>query len=501
MPQPAHIAVDLGAESGRVIVGTVVDGKLSMHEAHRFRHLPVPTPQGLCWDFTGLWRQILDGLAQAAQHIQATGAQAVSVGVDTWGVDWTLVSPESTLLGTPRCYRDPAFTQAFERVTGKVPPREIYEATGIGLMALNTLYQYESRAAAEPTALAAGGRVLFMPDLFHWMLSGVATVERTIASTSQMLDVRTGDWNRALLERLGLPTAPLTTPVDAGTAVGTLLPAVARETGLPESVQVVLPPSHDTASAIAAVPADAETDWCYLSSGTWSLLGAELDTPCITDAAAQANFTNELGVSGTVRFLKNIAGLWLVQEVRRQLDRDGQSMDYPELTRLAAEAQPFRTLIPVNDPDFARPGGMPGRIQDYARQTGQPVPETPGCLVRCCLESLALEYRNALGDLERVLGKRFGVLHLVGGGGKNALLNGMTASAIGRRVVVGPDEGTAMGNLLTQAMGTGHLSDLDELRGVVRASIDLQTVEPSDTDAWEPQAARYAGLPPVQPQG
>ena len=499
MSQPAHIAVDLGAESGRVIVGTLADGRLSMHEAHRFRHLPVPTPTGLCWDLTGLWRQILDGLAHAARHIEAVGAQAVSVGVDTWGVDSTLLNEQSTLLGSPRCYRDPAFGQAFERVTAKVPPREIYEATGIQLMSINTLYQYESRAAAEPAAFDAGGQLLFMPDLFHWLLSGKAAVERTIASTSQMLDPRTGSWNTTLLEKLGLPTAPLTEPVDAGTALGTLLPAVASETGLPASVQVVLPPGHDTASAIAAVPAEDDTDWCYLSSGTWSLLGAELDAPCITDAAADAPFTNELGFGGTVRFLKNIAGLWLVQEVRRQLDRDGQSMDYPELTRLAAEAQPFRTLIPVNDPDFARPGGMPERIRTYAQQTGQPVPETPGCLVRCCLESLALEYRRTIGDLERVLGRRFDLLHLVGGGGKNQLLNRMTASALNRPVIVGPDEGTAMGNLLTQAIGTGHLADLTELRRVVRASIDLQRIEPIDADAWPAPFARYTELPPVKP--
>lgn len=501
MPQPAHIAVDLGAESGRVVVGTLVDGKLAMHETHRFRHLPVPTPAGLCWDLTGLWREILDGLALAAQHLAARGAEAVSVGVDTWAVDWTLLNAESTLLGPPRCYRDPVFADAFARVTDAVPGREIYEATGIQLMPFNTLYQYESRAAAEPAAFAAGGRVLFVPDLFHWLLSGKAVVERTNASTSQMVDVRTGDWNRELLERLGLPVAPLTEPVDAGTPVGTLLPAVAAETGLSPSVRVVLPPSHDTASAIAAVPADPETDWCYLSSGTWSLLGAELDTPCITDAAAQANFTNELGVGGTVRFLKNIAGLWLVQEVRRQLERDGQPMDYPELTRLAAEAQPFRTLIPVNDPDFARPGGMPDRIRAYARQTAQPVPETPGCLVRCCLESLALEYRRTLNDLERVLGRRFGVLHLVGGGGKNRLLNNMTAAAIGRPVVVGPDEGTAMGNLLTQAMGTGHVADLVELRRVVRASTAIENVDPVDPDAWSSPSARYDDLPPVRDVG
>lgn len=498
MSQPAHIAVDLGAESGRVIVGTLTDGRLSQHEVHRFRHLPVPTPSGLCWDVTGLWRQIIDGLGHAARHLDSLGTTAVSVGVDTWGVDWTLLGHGGGMLGLPRCYRDLAFEQAFHDVTGKLSRRDIYDATGIQLMPLNTLYQYRSRYTQDPKLFAAADTILFMPDLFHWLLSGVARVERTIASTSQMVDVRYGDWNKPLLQTLGLPTNPLPPLTDAGTPIGTLREDVARATGLPVSVQVVLPPSHDTASAVAAVPAEPDTQWCYLSSGTWSLLGAELDRHCISAAAAEANFTNELGIAGTVRFLKNISGLFLIQELRRDLERRGKSLDYAELTERAAEAEPFRTLIPVSDPVFGRFGGAVSRLQNYARQSGQPVPESPGQMVRCCLESLAMEYRQSLSKMEQVLGQRFDVLHVVGGGGKNGLLNRMTAHATGKTVFVGPEEATAMGNLLTQAMGTGYLTDLAAMREVVRYSIDPQRIDPGDQFVWAGYAEQYAVLPALQ---
>lgn len=497
MQRQAHIAVDLGAESGRVIVGTLDGGRLSMHETHRFRHLPVPTPAGLCWDITGLWRQVLDGLRHAAAYAKEEKIEAVSVGVDTWGVDFTLVSPSGVMLGLPRCYRDPAFNEAFARVTEKITPRRIYEGTGVQLMALNSLYQYESRFGQEPTLFDDANTLQFMPDVLHWLLSGQASVERTIASTSQMVDARTGDWNRGLLEELNLPGGALQTPTAPGTAIGTLREEVAAATGLPAAVKVVLPPSHDTAAAVAAVPAEAGTSWCYLSSGTWSLLGAELDAPCITDASAEANFTNELGVKGTVRFLKNIAGLFLVQEVRRDLERQGKTLDYAELTEQAAGAEPFRTLIPVNDPAFSQLGGAVDRLRDYAKQTDQPVPESVGQLVRCCLESLALEYRRTLDQMESVLGRSFDVLHIVGGGGKNGLLNRMTAHATGKAIVVGPEEATAMGNLLTQAMGTGRLADLAALRDVVRESVEPTRIAPDESRAWGEQAERYDALPPA----
>ncbi|QDU70637.1 rhamnulokinase [Mucisphaera calidilacus] len=497
METSVHIAVDLGAESGRVIVGVLSDGKLSLEEVHRFRHLPVPTPAGLCWDFTGLWRSILDGLRAACDYAAEAGLRPESVGVDTWGVDWALVSESGVMLGLPRCYRDPVFADAFERVQGRIGARAIYEATGIQHMPLNSLYQYVSRVEQDDAVFEESCRLMFMPDLFHWLLTGVMTTERTNASTSQMVDVRTGDWSHALLERLGLPTGPLGSMIDAGDTVGTLTASVAQATGLDPSVRVVAPPTHDTASAVAAVPADPGTNWCYLSSGTWSLLGAELDSPCITDASAAAPFTNELGVCGTVRFLKNIGGLWLVQEVRRQLEREGQTFNYIELEDLAAAADPLPTLMPVNDPVFAEPGGMIDKIRAYAAQTSQPVPESIGAVVRCTFESLALEYKATLERLGDVLGRSFDVLHIVGGGGRNILLNEMTTAATGCVMVAGPDEATAMGNLLTQAMGTGHLEDLAAMRRVVNATVSPRRYEPEAgiRGDWSAAAERYASLP------
>ena len=501
MKKQAHIAIDLGAESGRVIVGTLDDGRLSLHEAHRFRHLPVPTPAGLCWDVTGLWSQIIVGLRGAAEYAERHDLELLSVGVDTWGVDFTLLSEAGLMLGLPRGYRDPRFAAGYDRVVERVSRDEIYDATGIQIMPINSLYQFASRVDQEPGAFAMASDLVFMPDLFHWLLSGKAAVERTIASTSQMVDVRRGTWNRGLLEKLGLPTAMLKDPVDPGTSLGTITADVAAATGLAESVRVVLPPSHDTASAVAAVPAAPGAEpggrWCFLSSGTWSLLGTELAEPRITPETAAANFTNELGMAGTTRFLKNIAGLWLVQEVRRDLERRGEVLDYGELTEAAAGAEPFRTLLPVNDPAFSQAGDAIARIRDYAAASGQPVPESVGQLVRACLESLALEYRHTLEQMQEVLGQQFEVLHLVGGGGKNALLNRMTAEATGLAVVVGPEEATAMGNVLCQAVGVGRLADLAALREVVRASIEPVRVEPEGDGAWDKPYERYRGLPGV----
>ncbi len=497
MNASVHIAVDLGAESGRVIVGVLEDRQLDLHEVHRFVHRPVPTPTGLCWDLTGLWGQMVEGVRRAAQHLEGSGSVALSVGVDSWGVDWTLVSGGGSILGLPGCYREPGFAEAFEQVTAQVSPAAIYDATGIQLMSINTLYQYQRRYEQDPAAFEATASLLFMPDLFHWLLSGVMSNERTIASTSQMLDVRRGDWNRDLLNSLGLPTHVLQSVQEPGAILGGLSDEVAAATGLAKEVQVVLPGCHDTASAVVAAPVDPDTKWCYLSSGTWSLLGAELDQPCITKAAEEANFTNELGVAGKVRFLKNLSGLWLVQEIRRQLAREGLEVDYAELTERAANSEPFRTLIPANDPAFAQPGHAIERLRTYARQSDQPIPESTGQLVRCCLESLALEYRRTLDTMESVLGRKFEVLHILGGGARNGLLNQMTADAIGRPVVVGPEEATAMGNLLTQAMGLGLLSGLDAMRDVARRSVQLQRIEPEGSSEWAAVAPRYEALPPV----
>jgi rhamnulokinase len=352
-------------------------------------------------------------------------------------------------------------------------------------MPINTLFTLYAHQLSNPGALAAAQQMLFLPDLFHYWLSGNRFVEATIASTSQMVDCKTGDWSRDLLTDLGLPTHLLGPISPPGSEVGKIRHALAGEAGLSAGLRVVAPAAHDTGSAIAAVPADDATNWCYLSSGTWSLLGAERTAPCLSAAAQEAMFTNELGVAGTTRFLKNIPGLWLVQECRRDLARAGEDFTYAELTQLAEAAEPFRTLVDPAHASFETPGEMRSKIAAYARSTGQPPPESPGQFIRCCLESVALAYREKLSALESILDRKFDVIHVVGGGGKNTLLCQMTADATGRRVVVGPYEATATGNALVQAMAAGEVRDLRELRQIVARSFDLLTYDPVDTRVWD----------------
>jgi rhamnulokinase len=490
----AYIAIDLGAESGRVIVGVLADGRLRLEELHRFAHEPVWLPTGLHWDVSGIWREIVRGLRQAANWASQNKVELLSVGVDAWGVDWALVDAAGELVGLPHAYRDPRNPAAYEAVVGRLGAERIYQTTGIQFMALNTLYSLYAHLQADPGALMAAARLLFMPDLFHYWLSGSMVIEATVASTSQMVDCHTGDWARDMLGELGLPAKILGPISPPGTVVGTLRPALAQETGLPAGLRVIAPAAHDTGSAVAAVPAVDGTNWCYLSSGTWSLLGAELAEPCVSAAAQEAVFTNELGVCGTTRFLKNIPGLWLVQESRRDLARQGQEFDYAELTRLAADAEPFRTLVNPGYSAFQTPGDMLRKIAEFARATGQPEPESPGQFVRCCLESLALAYRDKLATLEAILGRRFDVMHVVGGGGKNGLLCQMTADATGRRVVAGPYEATAMGNALVQALALGDVVDLSELRQIVARSVELTTYQPRHAESWLAAYERFVGL-------
>ncbi|HEX3601109.1 MAG TPA: FGGY-family carbohydrate kinase, partial [Lacipirellulaceae bacterium] len=373
----------------------------------------------------------------------------------------------------------------------------IYETTGIQFMSLNSLYSLYAHKKTDPGAFAVAESLVFMPDLFHYWLSGERTIEATIASTSQMIDCHSGDWAGDMLDELSLPTNILGTTTPPATVIGTLRPKLAEETGLPATLRIVAPASHDTASAVAAVPAVQGTSWCYLSSGTWSLLGAEISKPCVSAEAQAASFTNELGVNGTFRFLKNIAGLWLVQECRRDLARQGNEFDYVALTNLANEATPLRTIIDPVHAEFHTPSKMLQKIGAFARATQQPVPSSPGEFVRCALESLALAYRDKLHTLESILGQRFDVLHIVGGGGKNTLLSQMTADATGRQVVVGPYEATAMGNALVQAMALGQIRDLWHLRQIVATSSELTVFMPVDGNDWDRAAERFANLRPA----
>ncbi len=488
----AYLAIDLGAESGRVIVGILENDQLQLEEAHRFTHECIWLPTGLHWDITGVWREIVAGLRKAATWAKANGVEVVSVGVDTWGVDWALLDRAGELVGLPHAYRDPRNQAAYEQVLAKLGREGIYQTTGIQFMPLNSLYSLYAHKQADPRAFESAETLLFIPDLFHYWLCGERTVEATIASTSQMIDCHDGGWAHGMLGDLGLPTNILDHLTLPATVVGTLRERLAEETGLPSTLKLIAPATHDTASAVAAVPARQDSKWCYLSSGTWSLLGAEIERPCVSAAAQAASFTNELGINGTFRFLKNIAGLWLVQECRRDLARQGDDLDYATLTQLAREAAPLETFIDPDNSIFHAPGGMLQKMRDFASSTGQPVPKAPGEFVRTALESLALAYREKLTLLESILIQNFEVLHIVGGGGKNTLLSQMTADATGRRVVVGPSEATAIGNALVQAMALGDVRDLWHLRQIVANSSELISYEPNDAAEWQKAADRFA---------
>ncbi|MEM1026660.1 MAG: rhamnulokinase family protein [Planctomycetota bacterium] len=501
MANSAHLAIDLGAESGRVMVGVFADGGLTLEEAHRFLHVPVDTPNGLRWDVTGIWREIVDGLKQAAVLCASHGWTPVSVGADTWGVDFTLMGRSGVMLGLPSCYRNPSFVEAMALVHHRVPEPEVYAATGIQTMPFNSLYQLDERLRLTPEAVHAAHTLLFMPDVIHWLLSGVMKVERTIASTSQMLDARTGTWNTDLLHKLGLPESILPEPVDPGTEIGTLRESLVETTGLPETLKIIAPGSHDTASAVAAVPYTQREGSAYLSSGTWSLLGVELEDALINDDTNAAEFTNELGTGGRVRFLKNIAGLWLVQQSRAQLREDGltdEQANYAALTQAAAEAEPLRSVFPANHPSLAAPGKMVDRIRALCAACGEPEPQTPGQIVRSCLDSLALEYRATLGKLEALTNMTIHTLHIVGGGGQNQLLNQLTADATRKRVVVGPYEASAAGNLLVQARASGTIAADATTTELLGSHVVDNGLEPNAESkaTWDDAAKRYTALNP-----
>ncbi len=471
---PAHLAFDLGASSGRAIMGVLDQSakkKLRLVEVHRFEHQSIPTPTGPVWDVTGIWQHLLAGLSAATVWCRNNGTELNSVGVDAWGVDWVLLGKSGELLGLPHCYRDPQNEVACRRVLEKLGGFErLFERTGIQLLDFNTIFQLAARHQQEPQLFAAAHRLAFLPDLFHFWLSGEMATERTMASTSSLLNVKTGDWDEGLMHELGLPANILGPIIDPGTVLGTLRTEIANATGAAASVRVIAPAEHDTASAVAAVPAIDGANWAYLSSGTWSLLGAELKEPIVSAAARSIPFTNERGMDGTIRFLKNIAGLWPLQELRREFQQQGDQRGFGELVAEARLAEPRRTLVDLNQPEFALPGNMVEKFKTQARKAGQLEPESVGQLVRCCLESLASCYRTTLDQLESVTGQSFQVLYIVGGGTQNTLLNELTEEAVGRPVIVGPVEATAIGNLLIQAVGCGELAGLGELRQVVADS-------------------------------
>lgn len=481
-----YVACDLGAESGRVVLGTLQDGRLTLEEIHRFATGAFPINGSLRWNLPQIFAELKTGLKKVAQR----GLPIQSLSFDSWGVDYVLIRHGEPMLSLPFHYRDARTDESYNRVLESVGRKLIFDETGIQFMPLNTLYQFAAHQKAQPELFRLADKFLHIADYFAWLFCGRVAIEESMASTSQIYNPRTHSWSDALIEKLDFPLHIFPEVVPSGSSLGTLRPEIAREIGLSEEVRVLATCSHDTGAAVAAVPAEGDR-WAFLSSGTWSLLGVEIAQPIINDNVLKANFTNEIGFGGRVRFLKNIVGLWVVQECRRAWASEGIEYSYDELHDLARESQPFRSLIRPDDARFVKPDEMPRKIQDFCRETQQPIPETPGQIVRCALESLALLYRETLETLQMLTGRTIETLHLVGGGSQNTLLNQFAANATGIQVLAGPIEATAIGNILLQALTLGHINSPEELRQTVCTSSELQTFEPQNAGEWTTARQRF----------
>ena len=483
MANKLFVAFDLGAESGRAVLGTLTRDKLHLAVKHRFANTPVRMNGTLYWNTPSIWSELKTGLRKSAAVGELKKPLKLSgIAVDTWGVDFGLFGKNGELLGLPVHYRDNRTDGMVDLAFRKAGKANIFSATGIQFMQLNTLYQLLAMVKGKSGLLESAERLLFMPDLLNYLFSGEMRCEQSIASTSQMYDPAHSRWALPLLKKLGIPAHLLGNVTPSGQVIGSLRQDVIDECGV--DVPVISTAGHDTASAVVAAPGEGE-NWCYISSGTWSLMGLELDKPIINEATLAANYTNEVGANGKIRFLKNIMGLWLVQECRRQWEREGETLDYATLTKMAADARPFAAMVDPDFAEFGKPGEMPRKIATFCRQSKQKAPATTGEYVRTCLESLALTYRRTLENLERLSGRKIETIHIVGGGTQNELLNQMTANACGRRVVTGPVEATAAGNILVQGMATGDVKSLSHARQIVRNSFAMKTYEPQNIALWD----------------
>ncbi len=482
LPPPATFAaVDLGASSGRVMAGRVGPGELALDEVHRFPNRPVRTGATLHWDILGLYRGVLDGLRAVGER----AGRPASVGIDSWAVDYGLLDGDGALIGNPVHYRDERTAGMADLAATKIAPNRLYGATGLQTLPFNTVYQL--MAARGTPALDAAHQLLLIPDLISYWLTGEQGTELTNASTTQLIDPRTGSWSLEVADALGIDLGlfpPLRHP---GDHAGLLLPSVLDETGLDGDIPVTAVGSHDTASAVAGVPAGAGENFAYICTGTWSLVGLELDAPVLTEDSRRANFTNELGLDRTVRYLRNVMGLWLLQECMREWD----DPDLVSLLHKAAALPARRSVVDAGDPAFIAPGRMPHRIAEVCRATGQPVPDSPAAITRCILDSLALAHRRTVEDAQRLSGRSVDVVYVVGGAARNALLCQLTADALGLPVVAGPAEAAALGNTLVQARTRGLVGDRDDMRRLLRATQQLTRYEPSgDRAVWDRAADR-----------
>ncbi len=468
-----YLALDLGAESGRAILAHLNHHKIELTDLRRFANTPVRLPTGLYWDTLRLFHEICESIGAAARSVD----ELDGIAVDTWGVDFGLLAAHGALLENPRHYRDARTAGVPDQVFETVPQAEIFRQTGIQFMQINSLYQLCAMRRDSPELINSASKLLFMPDLFNYFLTGSFASERTVASTSQFYDPVKKRFATDMLRKLGIHAGFLPELIDPGTELGTLLPYVSEQCGLQHDTPVYATASHDTASAIAAVPASSNQPWCYISSGTWSLMGVEVEQPIINDASLQANFTNEAGVEHTIRFLKNIPGLWILQECRRAWAKKGEEYSYAELMERASAAKPSGTILDVDQ--FSSPGNYPEIIRDFCRKTGQEVPQDAGSMVRVILHSLAVRYKQVLDQLEKLTGRQIEAIHIVGGGSRNKLLNQLAADVTGRRLIAGPAEATAAGNALVQALGAGDINSLEELRAVVRQSFEMEEYRPA----------------------
>jgi len=493
--EAVHLAIDLGASSGRVMAGYLNNGKLQLAEVHRFANNPVYIQESMQWNTHGLWAEIQTGLRKATD----TYENVQSVGVDTWGVDYALLDDQDLVIGPVRCYRDDRTDGMMQRAFEIVPREEIFEATGLQFMQLNTLYQLIAARLNGEHSLDIANGMLLMGDFFHWLLTGKRSLDATNASTTQLVDPRTKTWSHELIARFNLPPVLFGELSQPGTVLGNVQPSVVKTTGL-KDVPVIIPATHDTASAVIAVPADdfapEQTSWCYISSGTWSLMGCELPRPMVNAQCSEFNFTNEGGIQGSTRLLKNISGLWIFQQIRKSLERKSDADSWEEMVKLAHKAKPFSLLLDPDEACFVAPHDMVEAIRAYARRTGQREPESKDALYRGALEGLAFQYRATLGNLETILGHRVEVVHIVGGGSQNELLCQMTADACNRKVVAGPIEATAAGNIVVQMLGCGKLDSIIDARRLIRDSFEVKAFTPENVDAWTEPAERFAKLSP-----
>jgi rhamnulokinase len=475
----AYCAIDLGAESGRVVLAQLRAGRLETQEIRRFANEPVTCSGSLRWDVARLWLEIRRAIADLPE------GKLDGIGVDAWGVDYALLDQRGELIENPYHYRDARTNGVMDNLLNAVSKEEIYNTTGIQFMPINTLYQLLAAKRDAPGVLEAAKRLVTIPDLFHYWLSGETVCEFTNATTTQLVNARARTWDAALMERVGLPYCLPGSIVEPGSILGPMRPGVAGRRRCP----VVLPGSHDTASAVAAV--SARDGAAFLSSGTWSLVGTEVDAPVITSESLRLNFTNEGGVNGTTRLLRNVMGLWIVQGCRKSWAARHQNYSYRDLMELAAQQPPFRILFDPDDKSLLNPEDMPAAIDRLCEKTGQPKPRSIGTYVRGTLESLAFKYRDVIEKLERLTAKPIDQIRVIGGGARNRLLNQMTADATGKPVVAGPAEAAVMGNVAVQMMATGGVNSLEEARAVIERSVSSEIYEPAETPAWDGEAERF----------